>query len=125
MIRERIEQAPPELDWLRQLVWMTRDGMYLRLSEMSDSHLANAIAWIDRHEDRLDETESHYTHLAETGRRNFLIIEAHSGTMMTLKEWAFFVKEKVAWIKLCREGMRLEQFHRNSRVQIGWGELTF
>lgn len=126
-IETGLTQFGEDLDWLRQLVWVTREGMHLKLSEMSDSHLNNAIAWIDRHEERLDASQDHYAQLAAISgaNRGIRVRDGFTGRVMTLTQWAHHVSETVAWFKLCREGMKLERDHRDSRKRIGWGEMAF
>lgn len=109
-----------DLDWLRSLVWVTREGVKLKISEMSDTHLENAIAWIDRNEHRMDEVESHYQSLAIMHANNG--VSVHRGTARVFEQYAIHVKDKVAWIKLCREGMKIEQSHRAGIKRIGFGD---
>lgn len=43
---------------MTELTWKTRDGRQIPLSEMTDSHLANAIKWADRKSDGLMDMSS-------------------------------------------------------------------
>lgn len=124
LVRVNTDLVPfgEDLDWLRSLIWVTKEGVQLQIHEMSSSHLKNAIAWIDRNEKALDDGVIHYAALAKTRDKNLRIIDGFFGKIMTMQGWAHHVKETVAWFKLCREGMRLEQDRRRNSKRLKWSD---
>ena len=80
-------------------VWTTRDGARIRVSEMDDNHICNALAWVLR-----KSKEPHYIGFADPfGNDHYcdqISGEAACKDGVTLKEW-----ERILKLDIYRRGL--------------------